>query len=450
VGNYLTVPLRGRGVREMRKRTIHLIFAAAVLACLIHPSASEGQEQYTFVRAWPDGVPGFSSPCCVAVNAAGYVYVADTRNDRIIELSPGGDVLLCWGTEGFGDGQFSSPYGIAVDRVGNVYVADENNSRIQKFTSDGVFLAKWGVAGTSDGQFIGPYGIAVDRAGSVYVADESNSRIQKFTSDGVFLAKWGSQGRGDGQFDSPSGIAVDSTGNVYVADTFNSRIQKFTSDGVFLAKWGKSGHGDGQFSSPYGIAVDSAGNVYVADTGNYRIQKFTSDGVFLTEFGRSGWRRGELCYPTGIAVDRFLNVYVSDTGNQRIQKSRPANLSVESMGKLTVSWSGVRNGCNDAKRYPRYGFFLGQNFPNPFNPETWIPYQLKEGNRVTIQIYDITGNLVYRLDLGYKPAGSYMTKSRAAYWDGRNKVGEYVSSDVYFYTIQAGSYAATRKMVVAR
>lgn len=92
---------------------------------------------------------------------------------------------------------------------------------------------------------------------------------------------------------------------------------------------------------------------------------------------------------------------------------------------------------------------LLQNFPNPFNPETWIPYHLKEGSDVTIQIYDAGGSLVRQLDLGYKPAGFYADKSKAAYWDGRNEAGENVSSGIYFYNIQAGEYTAMRKMIVA-
>ena len=92
---------------------------------------------------------------------------------------------------------------------------------------------------------------------------------------------------------------------------------------------------------------------------------------------------------------------------------------------------------------------LLQNFPNPFNPETWIPYQLQEGSEVTIGIYSVSGNLVRKLDLGYMPAGLYLNSDRSAHWDGKNAAGEQVSSGIYFYTIQAGDFTATRKMAVA-
>ena len=93
---------------------------------------------------------------------------------------------------------------------------------------------------------------------------------------------------------------------------------------------------------------------------------------------------------------------------------------------------------------------LAQNFPNPFNPETWIPYQLHESTEVSIQIYDVSGRLVRTLDLGWQPVGSYMTPSSAAYWDGRNAVGERVASGIYFYTLQTADFAATRRMVILK
>ena len=93
---------------------------------------------------------------------------------------------------------------------------------------------------------------------------------------------------------------------------------------------------------------------------------------------------------------------------------------------------------------------LAQNFPNPFNPETWIPYQLSESTEVKISIYDISGRLVRSLDLGWQATGSYMTPSSAAYWDGRNAVGERVASGIYFYTLQTSDFAATRRMVILK
>ena len=90
------------------------------------------------------------------------------------------------------------------------------------------------------------------------------------------------------------------------------------------------------------------------------------------------------------------------------------------------------------------------NYPNPFNPETWIPYQLSEPAEVTVTIYAANGAVVRMLDLGHRRAGSYASRSRAAHWDGRNAHGEPVASGVYFYTLSAGDFAATRKMLILK
>ena len=90
------------------------------------------------------------------------------------------------------------------------------------------------------------------------------------------------------------------------------------------------------------------------------------------------------------------------------------------------------------------------NYPNPFNPETWIPYQLSEPAEVTLRIYSVNGVLIRTLALGQTPAGIYQSRGRAAYWDGRNDVGESVASGVYFYTFTTGDFTATRKLLIRK
>ncbi len=93
---------------------------------------------------------------------------------------------------------------------------------------------------------------------------------------------------------------------------------------------------------------------------------------------------------------------------------------------------------------------LLQNFPNPFNPETWIPYQLAESVAVGIDIYDVQGHHIRRIELGARSAGSYLTKETAAYWDGRNDDGELSPSGIYFYQLRAGDYTAVRRLVILK
>lgn len=90
------------------------------------------------------------------------------------------------------------------------------------------------------------------------------------------------------------------------------------------------------------------------------------------------------------------------------------------------------------------------NYPNPFNPETWIPYQLAQGSEVKISISSIDGKIIRILDMGYQPAGIFQTRDSAAYWDGRNEIGEKVSSGIYFYTLTAKDFSATRKMLILK
>ena len=90
------------------------------------------------------------------------------------------------------------------------------------------------------------------------------------------------------------------------------------------------------------------------------------------------------------------------------------------------------------------------NYPNPFNPETWIPYRLAKDAFVTLTIYDPSGRVVRTLDVGHRIAAVYESQAKAIYWDGKNGLGEPVASGVYFYTLMAGDYSATRKMLILK
>ncbi len=112
--------------------------------------------------------------------------------------------------------------------------------------------------------------------------------------------------------------------------------------------------------------------------------------------------------------------------------------SVESFGMSLTTLGSVKRTA------------LLQNYPNPFNPETWLPYRLATDSTVSFRIYNAQGQLMRELDLGVQEAADYLTRDVAAYWDGRNRFGETVSSGVYFYTIEAGAYEATRRMLILK
>ena len=126
-----------------------------------------------------------------------------------------------------------------------------------------------------------------------------------------------------------------------------------------------------------------------------------------------------------------------------------AQASVEDDGSLTFQQGMANLQQLLALLIPEETALL-PNYPNPFNPETWIPYQLSKPAEVTLTIYAVNGTKVRTLALGLMPAGIYQSQSRAAYWDGKNDVGEPVASGVYFYTLKAGEFTSTRKMLIRK
>jgi tripartite motif-containing protein 71 len=180
------------------------------------------------------GGAGFDEAGSVAV-AAGpdLTYVADTGHNRILVYGPEGTLRARWGAgggdgaAGSGEGEFDEPDAVAVNGAGDAYVADTGNDRVVELGPEGAVLREWGSLGSADGRFHEPTGVAVDGAGNVYVVDRENNRVQEFDSEGRFLAKWGLRGDGPGEFSQPSAIAVDCNGDVYVADTNNNRVERF-------------------------------------------------------------------------------------------------------------------------------------------------------------------------------------------------------------------------------
>jgi DNA-binding beta-propeller fold protein YncE len=296
---------------------------------------------YELVTKWGtfgNGDGQFNSPCGVAVDGAGNVYVVDTGNTRIQKFGSNGTFIMKWGALGSGDSEFRRPWAAAVDGSGNIYIADTDNGRIKKFNSDGVFITKWGNKENGESGFQSNHGVAVDGSGYVYATEFQTSRIHKFTANGDFIKAWGSQGSGDGQFLNPMGIAVDRSNSIYITDNNNNRIQKFTSNGDFVAKWGSQGSGNGQFSYPQGIAWDSTDYIYVVD-GNSRAQKFTPSGVYVAKWGTQGSGDGQFLNPMGITVDSSGFVYVTDADNHRIQKFR---MSIQTMQPARITYTPIQ------------------------------------------------------------------------------------------------------------
>ncbi len=283
------------------------------------------------VKTW--GMQGrgdaqFANPRNVAVDPAGYIYVADSGNHRIQKFDAEGNHLLTWGSQGNAPGQFNEPWGLAVNEEGHVFVADTWNHRVQVFDGDGAFLNQWGthadVGGSVDpgtaGRFWGPRAIAIDGQGHVLVTDTGNKRVQVFTAAGEFVTMFGGFGVEGGQMNEPVGVAVAPDGRVYVADTWNRRVQVFGADFEFESAWEINGWwGESVVNKPF-IAVDGRGHVYVTDPEGYRVLAFTAEGKPRAVFGQIGVNASSFNLPTGVAADAEGYIYVADADNHRIMK----------------------------------------------------------------------------------------------------------------------------------
>jgi NHL repeat len=332
-----------------------------------------------------DGGPATSallySPTGIVVDAAGDLFIADTDNNRIREVTPDGVISTVAGNGQFGfsgDGGpaisavLNRPSSVAVDTNGNLFIADSGNNRIREVTPPGVIytIAGDGAAGpclgivsptcvpfSGDGgpatsaQLNSPDGVAVDAAGNVFVADSGNNRIRKVAPDGMISTIAGNgtlSFSGDGgpaisaSLNTPVSVALDAVGDLFITDKGNARIREVTPDGVISTVTA------GLFE-PWAVTVDALGNLFVADTLNQVIRKVTSARVtaIVAGNGTSGAPSGDggpatsaaLSDPTGVAVNAAGDLFIADSGNNRIRKvTGVAASGVPAITSISPAW----------------------------------------------------------------------------------------------------------------
>jgi hypothetical protein len=349
----------------------------------------------------------------VAVDSHGYIYIADSRNNRVRKIANGAITTVAGtGVEGFsGDGslaisaQLDTPHGVAVDGAGNLYIADTGNCRIRVVNPAG-FIST--VAGDGTPNFSGdggpalsaelsyPAGLATDPAGNLYVADSWNYRVREITTNGNIrtIAGNGSYGPfGDGAPATAASLgliqslAVDAAGNVYLSDSYNHIVRTFAPGGNISTVVG-GGFGpavDGgaaqaaNLKFPKGIAADSHGNLFISDSLNYRVRE-VSNGVISTVAGNgtqgySGdgapaiW--AELNAPYGLAMAPGGDLVLSDLWNYRLRGVSPLDVPE------TVSTPGTPTGTALGAPSSSYSYSTGGASDNLGNP---VQYQFSWGD----------------------------------------------------------------------
>ncbi len=301
-----------------------------------------------------DGEEEMESPGRV-VATSNFVFVADTRNNRIQVWLP--DLSAVMSTfVGSGDFAMNWPEGIALDVPNSrLVVADTKNHRIVLLDvnlATGALSGNsfFGTQGSGSVQFQSPYGVAVDILGDIYVADTYNHRVQKLTPDGLSYGYIGEAGNENGQFFLPKGLCVDGDGLIYVAEG-NHRVQIFDDTGAYVTNFGSSGSAVGEFISPSGVQLGVAGRLVVADQGAHRVQLFASNHVALAAYkppvGERGSLPGQLWLPQGVWPMPDGNaIYVADTWNHRVQL---LNMILDTDGDgMNDAWEDANGDCLDS------------------------------------------------------------------------------------------------------
>lgn len=358
-----SLPVGGHNIIAVYGGDAQFNASTGVLTTTISTFAGNGNFGYSGDNG-PATDAQFSLPSSVAVDSAGNLFIVDTYNHVVRKVSSAGIVTTVAGngTAGYsGDGgpatdaQLDYPFAVAVDAVGNLFIADTVNDVIRQVSPAGIIttVAGNGTSGYSgDGgpaiaaELYRPSGIAVDAAGDLFIADGLNNVIREVRGGIITtVAGNGSPGySGDGgpatdaMLYSPANVVVDAAGDLFIADYFNNVI-RVVRGGIIttVAGNGTQGYsGDGgsataaTLNSPPAIAVDVAGNLFIADFLNQVIREVSPAGIITTVAGNFTTGAGysgdggaaiaaQLFEPTGIAVDAAGNLFIADSGNNVIR-----------------------------------------------------------------------------------------------------------------------------------
>ena len=445
---------------------------------------------------------GLQTPTGIALDLTeDKVYWTDSDTDKIQRANLDGSNIEDIVTTGL-----QTPTSIALDLTWDkVYWTDSGTDKIQRANLDGSDIKDIVTTGLQT-----PTSIAFHPVlGELYWIDTGTNKIQRANLDGSNIKDIVTTG-----LHTPTSIALrDEVGELYWIDAGTDKIQRANLDGSNIEDIVTTGlqtptsialgipqvdlprpPGPGPGPGPGSLDVNGDGQVTVLDLAIVALFYGTlvPDGVSLpADVNTDGTvditdlvtvaqaidaadNQGEL---SADDVDAVLEAVVAQVNVIEAIPKAPARFSTSQhalhsgiayrnvaaafeaaqhlatddvrLGKWMPMFTELLHLLTEMRDIPETTALL-PNYPNPFNPETWIPYHLATDANVTLTIYDMRGIAVCQLMLGHQPAGIYRSKQRAAYWDGRNDEGEPVSSGVYFYTLTAGDFTATRKLLIIK
>ena len=407
---------------------------------------------------------GLRTPTSIAIDAydpdLGKMYWTDSGTDKIQRANLNGSNVQDLVTDGL-----RTPTSIALDLVnGKMYWTDSGTDKIQRANLDGSNIEDIVTTGLRT-----PTGIELDPdEGKVYWTDSGTDKIQRANLDGSNIEDLVTTG-----LRTPTDIALDIP-------------QIVSSEPPPEPPPEPPGPGPGP--DPGSVDVNGDGQVTVIDLAiialHYGIQ--VPAGVALpADVNDDGTVDISDLVAVAAAIDAEGNadtlsiedVEVVSEAIEVAAAKAPAHFSTSQHAQLSgIAYQNVAAAFEAAKHLATEDVHLGKwmpllkellhlltemrgipdttallpNYPNPFNPETWIPYHLAQDAEVTLTIHDVRGVLVQALTLGHQVAGVYESRARAAYWDGRNQSGEPVASGLYFYTLTADDFTATRKLLIIK
>lgn len=213
----------------------------------------------------------------------------------------------------------------------------------------------------------------------------------------------------------------------------------------------------------FGTSVATTGKIAIVGSNVHEENALASGAAYSFVNVDGVWEEKEKVVPEDAGLNTRFGTWVAMSVNTVVVSAgaAPHNVAARSTGTAAYVYSSVEDFGTPPFAVQPFGLTvttlgkvkrsaLFQNFPNPFNPETWLPYRLATDAPVAFAIYNVHGQLMRELNLGTQSTGNYLSQDAAAYWDGRDEHGEMVSSGVYFYTLEAGTFQATRRMLIVK